>query len=242
MTRKLNILLILLSFNTYGNELLFQTANNLYAQEKYSEAILIYDSILAQNIESYEIYYNIGNCYYEQNKWAHAIWNYEKSLKIKKTKKTIQNLHLANLKIIDKIEPLPNLFYKKWWREIVEFNNLKSWQILSILFLWIFVITKILEKINIIKKRKKYNLLLLTSVFCIVLSWSSYVESIIKEEGIILSSTVPINSKPNKNSNVLFSLHAGSKIEIIDTLEDWVEIKIKNGNTGWIKKNNFKKL
>ena len=164
MTRKLNILLLLLSFNTYSNELLFQTANNLYAQEKYSEALLIYDSILAQNIESCEIYYNIGNCYYEQNNWAHAIWNYEKSIKIKKTKKTIQNLHLANLKIIDKIDPLPELFYKKWWRKITEINSLKSWQILSFVFLWMFIITKILEKIKIIEKRKTYNLLLIITL------------------------------------------------------------------------------
>ncbi len=241
MKKILNILLLLSSINLYADGLLFQKANKLYAEEKYSEAILIYDSILAKSIESYEIYYNLGNCYYKQENWPYAIWNYEKSLKIKKNKKTIQNLHLVNLKIIDKIEPLPDLFYKKWWKNTENLISISLWQTLTLISIWLFATLKILEKSNIIQKRK-INILLTISIICASFTYSSYTNSILKKEGIIFSSTVSINSAPSEKSNSLFLLHSGTKIEIIDQIKNWTEIKIKNGNTGWIEKKHFKEL
>ena len=114
MKQLLVIFLLFLSVTICADEVLFTTANNLYTNGNYAEAILKYDSILANNIESYKIYYNLGNCYYKTGDWANAIWYYEKSLKIEQNEKTIQNLTLANLKTIDRIEPLPQLFYKNW--------------------------------------------------------------------------------------------------------------------------------
>ena len=75
-------LLLLISINSFAGEYLFNNANELYANEKYEQAIILYDSIINQETESPEVYYNLGNCYYKLQDWANAIWHYEKSLKL----------------------------------------------------------------------------------------------------------------------------------------------------------------
>ena len=241
MKQILTTLLFFILVNTYAEKTLFTSANNLYTNGEYAKAIIKYDSILSNNIESYEIYYNLGNCYYKIGDWANAIWHYEKSLKFEKNEKTMQNLALTNSKIIDKIEPLPQIFYKKWIINISQLLNTKSWQTLALLSVWIFLIFRILILFTSFKKYKLSNSLFLTSILFLFLAELSY-NNIKKKEAIIFSSTVIVNSAPTSNSTDLFSLHAGAKIKIIDRIGDWINIKLINGNTGWIKQNNCRVL
>ncbi|MBT5750046.1 MAG: SH3 domain-containing protein [Flavobacteriales bacterium] len=71
---------------------------------------------------------------------------------------------------------------------------------------------------------------------------SSYTQNFVKKEGIIFTSTVIVNSAPTSNSTNLFSLHSGSKVVIIDEIGDWINIRIANGNSGWITQNSIKEL
>ena len=132
--KKITLLLFLcISLNTIAEHALFTKANTAYTNDSITKAITLYDSILASGRESSELYYNLGNCYYKNKDWTNAIWHYEKSLQLTKHEKTDKNLALAHLKIVDRIEPLPQLFYKKWWLSLQSFLNTKYWQYLSIL-------------------------------------------------------------------------------------------------------------
>jgi len=51
-----------------------------------------------------------------------------------------------------------------------------------------------------------------------------------------------INSAPTLNSTELFTLHSGTKLEITDRIDDWIHIKIANGDSGWILQNSVKEL
>ena len=113
MKKTIFIITILFNLQTFSENSLFVEANEQYNKQNYDSAILLYDSIISNGFESSELYYNLGNCYYKTEDWAHAIWNYEKSLSLKKNINTIENLKLTKLKIKDKIEPLPQLFYKE---------------------------------------------------------------------------------------------------------------------------------
>ena len=101
-----------------ASEQLFSRANEEYKNTNYNTAITIYDSIISLGLESHELYFNLGNCYYKNKDWANAIWHYEKSLQLDENQKTLENLQLTNLRIIDKIEEIPQLFYKRWWKKI----------------------------------------------------------------------------------------------------------------------------
>ena len=55
------------------------------------------------------------------------------------------------------------------------------------------------------------------------------------DHGIIMSPTVDIVSSPSEGSSRLFVLHEGSKVSVEDQSGDWFEVKLPNGNSGWIK-------
>jgi SH3-like domain-containing protein len=58
---------------------------------------------------------------------------------------------------------------------------------------------------------------------------------------IVFDETVEVNLEPNNNSEVLFELHEGTKIEILEDFdEDWIKIKLADGQIGWLIKNQIK--
>jgi tetratricopeptide (TPR) repeat protein len=236
------ILFAILSINTYAGESIFNKANELYSQERYNDAILLYDSIISIGLESSELYYNLGNCYYKNADWANAIWHYEKSLKLESLTNTLHNLELVQLKIVDRIEPLPQLFYKKWWYSFISLFTTYFWQIITLLIIWTALFLKLLSQFTTIKKEHSLQFLYLTAIILLFATYSAYKENYTKKEVIIFSSTVVVNSAPTNNSTNLFSLHSGSKAEIIDQIGNWINIKIANGNSGWVEQTDCKEL
>ena len=128
-------------------EPLFEQANNFYAAEKYEEAILLYDSVQQNGLQSKELFYNMGNTYYKLQNWPNCILYYEKTLKLDANHEdALHNLELAQLKIVDKIEPIPSLFFEKWMDNLTLLLPFESWAILSLILLWAALILFTLRK------------------------------------------------------------------------------------------------
>jgi len=242
MKRITLLLFLCVSLNAIADQPLFTKANTAYASDSITKAIALYDSILASGRESSELYYNIGNCYYKNKDWANAIWHYEKSVQLTNNEQAKENLALTKLKIIDRIEALPQLFYKKWWISTQEILSTTHWQYLAILSVLLALFFGAMNKL-LNKNTKKYYIFFLTSALLFLLiSSASYQNKIDKKEGIIFSSVAVINSAPTLNSTELFTLHSGTKLEITDRIDDWIHIKIANGDSGWILQNSVKEL
>jgi SH3-like domain-containing protein len=59
---------------------------------------------------------------------------------------------------------------------------------------------------------------------------------------IIISPSVTIKSSPDDSGTELFQLHEGTKVEIIDQLGEWKEIKLSDGNVGWLRMSDLIRL
>ena len=94
------------------------------------------------------------------------------------------------------------------------------------------------------KYKNKYILYFLNILLIILvyISFDSYKLKYNTSQAIIFSSSVNVNSAPTEKSKNLFSLHAGTKVTILDNIEDWIKIKIVDGKNGWIKASNCKIL
>ena len=235
MKKILLINYLFISLSCLANDTIFSNANKLYSESNYIEACNLYMQIIENGSESAELYHNIGNCYYRTNDWANAIWFFEKSLQLKKKEETQKNLELTRLNTIDKIEPMPNLFYKKWWIILTAIFSTKNWQILSIISIWIVCIL-----FFIISKTKIIYLSVIPMFFLFITFSSNTINS--KKHAILFSQNVAVKSAPTENGTNLFSLHSGTKIEIVDEVGEWIKIKIADGNIGWITTKNCKHL
>ena len=242
MKRLIFILSLFICSQNFASEQVFELGNKQYVNENYSAAISLYDSILISGMESSELYYNLGNCHYKTNDWANAIWHYEKSLQLNNNEKTKHNLELVKLKIIDRIEPLPQLFYKKWWINLTQTLSTQVWQILTLFGMGFIFILQLISQFTSLKSKLITKIFSAITVIILLITQTSYHNNFTKKEAIIFSETITVNSAPTSSSTNLFTLHAGSKVEIIDTIGDWINIKIANGNSGWIAQNSIKEL
>jgi SH3-like domain-containing protein len=60
--------------------------------------------------------------------------------------------------------------------------------------------------------------------------------------GIIFSEEIDVFSEPNTSSRVLFSLHEGTKVNVVDEFRDYQKIELTNGSTGWVNPGSVKLL
>ena len=236
------ILVFLISFNLYGNDSLFVSANSDYANQEYNTAIKKYNLILSSNLESPELYYNLANSFFKINEIHQAIYYYEKALKIKPDfDDAKENLEICNLQLIDKIEEIPELMITSLYNNIINFLSLKNWIYLTLFFIWVSLI--IFSYNSFVKKNKKSVLyLVIFSFFLFFITTKKYNQNINVKEAIIYSSVINVMSAPSEQSTNLFSLHIGTKVRIEDQIENWVNIRIANGKKGWVLIENLKEI
>ena len=236
------ILVFLISFNLYGNDSLFLSANSDYANQEYNSAIKKYNLILSSNLESPELYYNLANSFFKINEIHQAIYYYEKALKIKPDfDDAKENLEICNLQLIDKIEEIPELMITSLYNNIINFLSLKNWIYLTLIFIWVSLI--IFSYNSFVKKNKKSVFyLVIFSFFLFFITTKKYNQNINVKEAIIYSSVINVMSAPSEQSTNLFSLHIGTKVKIEDQIENWVNIRIANGKKGWVLIENLKEI
>ena len=63
------------------------------------------------------------------------------------------------------------------------------------------------------------------------------------ENAIVMEPSVTIRSTPSVNGTELFILHEGKKVKIKDdSMKDWKEIEIEDGNIGWLPTSAIEKI
>ncbi len=222
---------------------LMREGNAFYKTKDFRQAISSYEKVLESDFESAELYYNLGNAYYRMNDYPFAILNYERALRLSPSDPDIQmNLKIANAKIVDKIDELPDFFLVKWFNSAVNFYSFNTWATLCIVFVFILCagvcIYFLSDRYNV--KRGSFFggiVLLFFAVLSFLFANLQYSDYKSKDNAVITQALVVVKSSPDQSSLDKFVIHAGTKVHIEDALPDWLKIKLQNGNIGWIEKN-----
>ncbi len=249
MLKKLFILLILaLSFRLYADEnnLLFESAGQSYSKGDYKKSIELYNKILAGGYESYKVYYNLGNAYFKTKDLPSAILFYEKALKLKPGDEDIMfNLKVANTRISDKIDAIPELFFKRWWKSLYGIFSADMWAKITIavfIAFLIFLLVYLLAKSLSVKKLSFWfsMIFFISAVFAYILAGQQHRTVNNTKEAIIFYPALTVKSSPDNNSTDLFVIHEGLKVRITDKIGGWYEIRIPDGNKGWVESSMIK--
>ena len=239
------ISMCLLLSSSWANDsinVLMEEANTHYQQGEYEKAVAGYEMILVNGVEAPGLYYNLGNAYFKSNKLARAILNYERALQLDPADKDARyNLELARTYMVDRIEKLPEIFYLRWWKEFMNILPGRTWAIMSIVFFVLFLASFAFYLFSgkLPVKRISFIAAILLFVFSITsfgIASSHHHDLVSKNAAIIMASSVTVKSSPDTAGNDLFVLHEGTKVYVEDTLGEWYEIRIDDGNKGWIRK------
>lgn len=227
---------------------LSEQANKAYIDGQYYFAIELYDSILKEGYASAGLYYNMGNAYFKTNQLPYAILYYEKAKKLSPSDDNISfNLNLANTLITDKIDEIPQLFYQRWWQSLYSIFSSDMWAKISIFamfIVFIFLAIYLISNVILLKKISFlfFILFFVTTLFSLIFAKKQHNMAFREKTGIVFSPRLTAKSSPDENSIDLFVIHEGTKVFINDNVGEWCEIKIANGNIGWIKKSAIKPI
>ncbi|MFH1715197.1 MAG: SH3 domain-containing protein [Elusimicrobiota bacterium] len=237
MNKKISciILFFILSVGySYADKLnsFFQDANNLYKQEKYEDALNLYERLEFQNKYSAELFYNMSNAYYRLNNLGMAVLYNERAYLLKPRDEYIRyNRKLFNT-ITNQKMPL--------WENAVTFFSINE-LLYSVLFFYTsFFILLILSgrfyprwiywtKIAVL------SLLILFACWSFVVYWDYYHT----KHAVVLNDNVNVYSGPDTDNVVGFTAPKGKKAQIITVNGSWFEVGVKDeGLKGWVEKEN----
>ena len=249
MKKLLYLLILLVSFSSFGqNENLFNQGKELYKNGKYQQAITAWMQILDKGEHSAELYFNLGNAQYKLNHIGPSVYNYEKALQLSPNDSDIKNnLAFAENARIDSIEPLPKTVFSKWYNSISGIFTFNGWAILAVAFSIFFVALFLFYYFAFSERRKR--LLFVSSMFVgifliasLTMAFFTYGDFTKNQPAIIFGSEIEVKTEPSMGSNVAFTLHEGTKVQISAQDGNWYRITLEDGKDGWIPSTDLKQL
>jgi len=226
----------------------FEKGNSLYQKNQYKEAISMYESILKSGQESAEVYFNLGNCYYKLNQVAPAVYNFEKAQALQPNDSEIQNnLAFAKKMAIDEIQETAVVGFSKIIQDFTSSFHYDTWAwiviVMSILFLLSFV-GYYFSHTTTLKRLFFVGMLLLLLTIIIGLFAGFFEQNRIHNDkpAIVFAEVIAVKSEPNATSQDAFTLHAGTKVQILEMVNNYYKIQISDLKEGWIERNAIKEI
>ena len=220
--------------------LYLKQANEFYQKNQFEDAIALYTKTVDLQFESAVLYYNLGNAYFKYGEHARAMLWLERARRLDPNNEDItHNIAFVQQKLIDRIEVLPELFIVKWWNTCSKLLTGNQWATLSIITCALFalcILLILLVRISLIRSTSIFIaiLALFLTIFSVIFAKKETMRYVQYPEGIIMQHVINVKSTPNEKGSDLFVIHSGLKVGVTDQLNEWMEIRLPNGEKGWI--------
>ena len=222
------------------NTTLFEAANKAYNDGNFPEAITKYKSILETGNHSTAIYYNLGNAYYKSNEIGPSIYYFEKALQLSpKDEDILNNIAFTKNMTIDAIEPLPKTQLSKFVNGITGTFTYNQWAWIAVICGFLCVISFLLYQISYQTLKKRIYFLISFIAFLFILgtvaiAYQQYGKAQADRPAIVFAKETTVKAEPNLRSDEVFVLHEGTKVQVLDTVDNWKKIQLIDGKIGWV--------
>lgn len=245
MSKQLSLLTLLItisSFSFANNQTLWDKGNMHYQQENYDSAVYYYEQIDGTNTD---VYYNLGNAYYKLNDIGNAILNYERALKANpKNNLAYDNLYLTQTRINNRIQPVPRIFFVRWWNSITEGSYTNTYAIISVILFLILIIYSGAKRLKLYEINLPVQLFIAVSVLCfifITLGFVSANNQTADNYAIVIQDNASLMKKPEYGNSTSL-IPEGTKVNITNNKADWYEVQLPDGRIGWMQEQDITKI
>ena len=228
----------------------FSQANGMYERGQYDSAALAYQHLLSQNsaLVSPQLYYNLGNAYFRMKNYARAILNYERALKYSPNYEDARfNLELARTFTVDRVSPPRDLLVLRWFRGFYHILSPIGWGVLALVS--VAVLLAAVLAMRFLRNRRVWILSLIVGLFGLVVTLLSFTLGRVAARqmnsfnaAVVMPSVVSVKGEPSSGGKDLFLLHAGTKVQVLDQLGEWLEVAVPDGHRGWLQRNEVEKI
>lgn len=223
-----------------ANTSLFEQGNAAYTKGQYQQAVNDYQKVVDGGYQSVALYFNLGNAYFRTGDIPSSILYYEKAHKLAPSDEDINfNIRYVNARTSDKLEQAPEFFVTKWWNSFILFFSVNTLAILSVLFMLggcAVLVLYLFTNTFIVKRSSFYSGIVAIIVSIIFIFMANQQERYFSshQQAIIFSNSVTAKNEPDANGKPLFIVHEGTKVNVLQQTEAWMEVELPNGNAGWI--------
>ncbi len=219
---------------------LFARGNAEYRKGEFAAAERSYREMLNKGVDSGSLYYNLGNVCFKQKRLGEAIYFWEKARqKLPGDPDTQENLELANLLVVDRIEVPPDPFPLRVLQRIMSFLSIAqaAWTVLCL-----FILTNVLISVYLLATSARaclraLTVSLVTGALTLLLgcslAWRIYDQDH-RLEGIVVEQKAEVRSGPGVDNITIFTVHEGIKIRVRGEAGGWYQISLPNGWNGWM--------
>ncbi len=226
----------------------FDQGNQLYKNEQYQAAIMRWEAVLESGVHSAAIYYNMANAYYHLSDLASSIYYYEKALMLNPEETDVLNnrAYVQNA-LIDVIQPQPKTLFQKWAEASGRWLSLNQWAWIGLLTMSLFVfwVMRFSWVLSPGAKRVSFVAAILSlTLFMGSLFFASRTRAYVQDYkwAIVFQQEMSVHSGPRLSDEVLYDLHAGTKLRLLQEQDQWYEIQLADGRRGWVLSQAIKSL
>ncbi len=211
-----------------------------YKAGDYPEAIRQFLAIEQEGYDSFAVTYNLGNSYYKNGNLGKAILYYERTLLHHPgNEDVVQNLNIARARIRDRVDPMPLLFFVRWWNDLQSSFRPESIFYASFLFLCIvaaalfvfFGFQRLFLRRAALSVVAVFGVLFVLSVVLYTARLDDYRSH---RFAVVMPSKVTVLSTPDASAVESFNIHEGLKVEILDSEKEFYHIRLLDGKNGWV--------
>jgi tetratricopeptide (TPR) repeat protein len=226
----------------------FQRAEAFYQEERFPEAIEIYESIRSSGVEDGVLYYNLGNAYFKAGRLGFAILSYERALKLMPGDEDVRaNLAFADELVSGGLEPPPLPLAIGWVVDLYQRAAPGALaQVLSLTFLVGGIAVTLLLLDRWPGLRTATLVVLAGSGAVALLAGASLVAKVRAEsnrvEAVVVTENAYVRSGPGESSPRLAEIHEGIKVRILGEREGFLQVSLANGLTGWVPREQVERI
>jgi tetratricopeptide (TPR) repeat protein len=221
---------------------MFSEANARYQKSDFAGAERAYRELIAGGVDSGEVYYNLANACFKQKRLGEAIYFWKKAAqRLPGDTDVRENLELSKQLVVDRIEEPEDPLPVRWMAAAVHRFTLSQE---SRAALGLFILCNALFSVYLLTRKARLALWSLVAcltvalffvLVCGSLAWKVY-ERTHRQQGVIVAQTVEVRSGPGKGYITVATVHEGIEVRVRGQSEDWFQISLPNGWSGWLPK------
>ncbi len=210
----------------------FNSANDLYAQGKFSEAATLYEQVLHSGATSAPLYYNLGNAWFKSGHHGRAIAAYLQALKLAPRDPDVR----ANIQFVRNQVQGPTASPGRWERAL-ERLTVNEWTALTFIPFWIALLLIVVIQFRPAWKPLLGNFILASALATIVLGLclAAVLSSGSDERAVVVLKDAPVRFGPLDDSPTALTVQDGAEVNVVDHKDSWLLVNVGNRN-GWIKR------
>jgi hypothetical protein len=140
---------------------------------------------------------------------------------------------------IDAIDKVPQVGFSRIINNVVNTFKTDTWAKIAIGGVIIFVLLFLMYHFSYATSQKRIAFII--SVLSLLIACFSTAMAFQKESSnkkdnpaIVFTQESKVKSEANQTSEEVFRLHEGTKVQVLETYEDWNKIRLSDNSTGWI--------